>query len=103
MEKILKNNLDRRRRWRYSALCLWSGIWLCRCRVFFVEVVFMVCLGSVGKFWMDDCPEVKVSGSWLKEFGFEYGHKVVVEVTKGQIVIKAVDVEDMDAVEGEEV
>ncbi|HHV29924.1 hypothetical protein [Acetivibrio mesophilus] len=39
---------------------------------FFVEVVFMVCLGSVGKFWMDECLEVKVSGSWLKEFGFEY-------------------------------
>jgi len=63
----------------------------------------MVCLGSVGKFWMDECLEVRVSGSWLKEFGFEYGHKVVVEITKGQIVIKAVDVEDMDAVEGEEV
>ena len=52
---------------------------------------------------MDDCLEVKVSGSWLKEFGFEYGHKVVVEIIKGQIVIKAVDVEDMDVVDGEEV
>jgi len=70
---------------------------------FLWRLFFMVCLGSVGKFWMDECLEVKVSGSWLKEFGFEYGHKVVVEVTKGQIVIKAVDVEDMDAVEGEEV
>jgi len=70
---------------------------------FLWRLFFMVCLGSVGKFWMDECLEAKVSGSWLKEFGFEYGHKVVVEITKGQIVIKAVDVEDMDAVEGEEV
>jgi len=82
---------------------LWSGIWLCRSRVFLWRLFFMVCLGSVGKFWMDECLEVKVSGSWLKDFGFEYGHKVVVEVTKGQIVIKAVHIEDMDAVEGEEV
>ena len=81
---------------------LWSGIRLCRCGVFFLEVVFMVCLGSVGKFWIDECLEVRVSGTWLKDFGFEYGHKVVVEVTAGQIVIKAVQIEDMDAVEGEE-
>ena len=62
----------------------------------------MVCLGSVGKFWMDECLEVRISGTWRKDFGFEYGHKVVVEVTTGQIVIKAVQIEDMDAVEGEE-
>lgn len=59
----------------------------------------MVCLGSVGKFWLDESLEVKVSGSWLKEFGFEYGRKVVVEVTQGQIVIKAVHIEDMAVIE----
>ena len=54
----------------------------------------MVCLGSVGKFWMDECLEIRVCGTWLKDFGFEYGHKVVVEVTAGQIVIKAVHIEE---------
>jgi formylmethanofuran dehydrogenase subunit D len=58
----------------------------------------MVCLGSVGKFWLDESLEVKVNGSWLKEFGFEYGRKVVVEVTEGQIVIKAVDIDDMSVI-----
>jgi cytochrome b subunit of formate dehydrogenase len=38
---------------------------------------------------MDECLEVRFSGTWLKDFGFEFGHKVVVEVTAGQIVIKA--------------
>ncbi|MCX7746214.1 MAG: type I toxin-antitoxin system SymE family toxin [Clostridia bacterium] len=47
---------------------------------------------------MDDSLEIRVSGAWLKDFGFELGRKVVVEVTKEQIVIKAVHVEDMDVI-----
>jgi hypothetical protein len=59
----------------------------------------MVCIGSVDKFWLDDALEVKVCGSWLKEFGFDFGRKVVVEVTEGRIVIRAVDIDDMYAIE----
>jgi hypothetical protein len=73
-------------------------------KYFFGGWLFMVYLGSVGKFWLDECLEVKVSGAWLKDFGFELGRKVVVEVTEGQIVIKAVHIEDMDVIaEAEEV
>jgi hypothetical protein len=64
-----------------------------------MEAFFMVCLGSVGRFWLDDALEIRVSGSWLSNFGFEHGRKVVAEVTQGQIIIKAVQIEDMDAVE----
>lgn len=56
----------------------------------------MVRISEVGTWWMEDgCPILSVSGSWLKDFGFDIGRKVVVEVTDGQIVVKAVDaVED---------
>ena len=55
----------------------------------------MVCLSKVSTFWLEDkAPLVSVSGEWLKEFGFEVGTKVVIDVTQGQIVIKPVDVED---------
>ncbi len=64
----------------------WSLCWRC---------VFMVRVGEVGRWWMEDgAATVSVSGSWLKDFGFEMGRKVVVEVTQGIIVIKLVDAED---------
>lgn len=55
----------------------------------------MVRVSEVSTYWMeDDSPLVPVYGSWLKDFGFSSGTKVVIDVTKGQIVIKAVDHED---------
>lgn len=54
----------------------------------------MVALSSIRPHWMDDAPAVTVSASWLKEYGFEIGAKVVIEVTQGVITIKPVDCED---------
>jgi hypothetical protein len=55
----------------------------------------MVRLSSVSSYWMEDgAPSVSVSGSWLRDFGFESGKKVVVEVSQGEISIKLVDCED---------
>ena len=54
----------------------------------------MVCLSEVTTFWMEEgSPQVAVSGAWLKDFGFEVGKKVVIDICQGQIVIKAVDCE----------
>ena len=56
----------------------------------------MVRISEVSSYWMeDDCPMVSVSGTWLKDFGFAQGRKIVVEVTDGQMIIKAVDGEEM--------
>ncbi len=55
----------------------------------------MVRISEVSTYWMEEgAPQVAVSGAWLRDFGFEVGGKVVVEVIKGQIIIKAVDSED---------
>ena len=55
----------------------------------------MLRLSEVSTYWMeDDCPSVLVTGTWLKQFGFEIGKKIVVEVTEGQMVVKVVDCED---------
>ncbi len=54
----------------------------------------MVALASVRAHWLDDAPSVVVSAAWLKEFGFEIGSKVVIEVTQGVITIKPVDCEE---------
>ncbi len=54
----------------------------------------MVALSSVKEYWLDDAPSVVVSASWLTEFGFEIGKKVVIEVTQGIITIKPVDCEE---------
>ena len=55
----------------------------------------MVCLSKVSTFWLEDnAPLVTVTGEWLKDFGFEVDTKVVIEVSQGQIVVKAVDYED---------
>jgi antitoxin component of MazEF toxin-antitoxin module len=54
----------------------------------------MVALASVREHWLDDAPSVVVSASWLTEFGFEIGKKVVIEVTQGVITIKPVDCEE---------
>ena len=54
----------------------------------------MVCLSKVSTFWLEDkAPLVAVTGEWLKDFGFEVGTKLVVEVSQGQIVVKTVDME----------
>ncbi len=57
-------------------------------------VFFMVALASVRAHWLDDAPSIVVSASWLKEFGFEIGAKVVIEVTQGVVTIKPVDCEE---------
>ena len=55
----------------------------------------MVRICEVSRYWLEDgAPLVAVSGAWLKDFGFDIGVKVVVEVRSGEIVIKAVDAED---------
>jgi hypothetical protein len=54
----------------------------------------MVALSSIRPHWMDDAPSVVVSAAWLKDFGFDIGAKVVIEVTQGVITIKLVDCEE---------
>lgn len=55
----------------------------------------MVRLSEVSHSWLEEgSPLVAVSGTWLKDFGFEEGKKVVIDICQGQIVIKAVDCED---------
>ena len=54
----------------------------------------MVALSSIRSHWLDDAPAVTVSAEWLKDFGFEVGCRVVIEVSLGVITIKKVDSED---------
>jgi hypothetical protein len=55
----------------------------------------MVRIGEVGRWWMEDgATTISVNGAWLKDFGFEKGRKIVIDVTQGQIVIKLIDDED---------
>ncbi len=54
----------------------------------------MLRLSSVAPYWMDESPSVTVSASWLKDYGFEIGKKVVVEVSQGVITIKPLDSEE---------
>lgn len=55
----------------------------------------MVRLAKASSYWMeDDSVEVAVRGSYLKQFGFDVGTRVVIEVTDGLITIKPVDGED---------
>ena len=55
----------------------------------------MVMIGSVGGYWLeDDALELAIRGAYLREFGFEAGSRVVIEVTQGQIVVKLIDAED---------
>ena len=51
----------------------------------------MVRLSAVASHWMDDSPSVLVSAPFLRDFGFEIGGKVVIEITQGVITIKALD------------
>ena len=51
----------------------------------------MVRISEVSTFWMDGEAQVSVSGDWLRQFGFDIGRKVVVDVTQGVITIKVVD------------
>jgi hypothetical protein len=55
---------------------------------------FMVGLSTVISHWLDDSPAVTVSAPWLRDFGFEVGSKVVIEVSKGVISIKMLDSEE---------
>jgi hypothetical protein len=61
----------------------------------FLEVFCMVALSSVRSHWLDDAPVITVSAEWMKEFGFEVGCRVVIEVSHGIITIKPVDCEDI--------
>jgi hypothetical protein len=54
----------------------------------------MVRISSISKFWLDDCPEIRVSGGYLVDFGFAIGSRVVVDITHGQIVIRLVDIDE---------
>jgi len=55
----------------------------------------MVRVSEISTYWLEeDSPIIPIHGAWLKDFGFEPGQKVVIYVTKGQIVIKAVDHEE---------
>lgn len=55
----------------------------------------MVRISEVTTDWMaEGSPLVAVSGAWLKDFGFDEGKKVVIDICQGQIVIKTVDFED---------
>ena len=70
--------------------------------VYVKEVFFMIRLSEVSAFWMEeDSSSVVVSGAWLRSFGFEPGRKIVVDITKGQIVIKLVEAVDCEGVEVE--
>jgi hypothetical protein len=62
--------------------------------IFIGEVCFMVALSSIRSHWLDDAPAVTVSAEWLRDFGFEVGCRVVIEVSQGVITIKKVDCED---------
>ena len=67
------------------------------------EVFCMVRLSEVSAFWMEDrSSSVVVSGSWLRNFGFEPGRKIMVDVSQGQIVIKLVEAVDCGGVEVED-
>jgi hypothetical protein len=55
----------------------------------------MVRISEVSTYWMEEgAPLIAVSGSWLTDFGFEIGRKIVIDVSMGQIIIKAVDMEE---------
>ena len=55
----------------------------------------MLRLSQVSTYWLEDaCPQVSISGAWLRDFGFDVGGRVVVEVSQGQIIIRPVDAED---------
>jgi hypothetical protein len=62
--------------------------------IFIGRCIFMVTLSSVRSHWLDDAPSVTVSAEWLRDFGFEVGCRVVIEVSQGVITIKKVDSED---------
>lgn len=62
--------------------------------------ICMVRLSEVSAFWMEDSSSsVVISGAWLRNFGFEPGRKIVVDITKGQIVIKLVEAIGCEGVE----
>jgi hypothetical protein len=54
----------------------------------------MLRLSSVSSHWLDDSPSVLISAPFLKDFGFDIGTKVVVEVVQGVITIKPLDSEE---------
>ena len=54
----------------------------------------MVILSYVDDYWLDDGSEIKISGKYLRNFGFEPNSRVVIDITDGEIVIKPVDMED---------
>ena len=54
----------------------------------------MLRLSSVTSYWLDEAPAVTVSAAWLRDFGFDIGCKVVVEVSQGVITIKPLDSEE---------
>ena len=60
----------------------------------FGGVCIMVRLSVVASHWMDDSPSVLVAAPFLRDFGFEIGAKVVIEITQGVITIKALDTQD---------
>jgi len=92
--KKIQKNLDMGRKGRYCLPRLMGRLSDSVGSTVFLEVYFMVALASVRAHWLDDAPSVVVSASWLAEFGFQIGSKVVIEVTQGVITIKPVDCEE---------
>jgi len=92
--KKIQKNLDMGRKGRYCLPRLMGRLSDSMGSTVFLEVYFMVALASVRAHWLDDAPSVVVSASWLAEFGFQIGSKVVIEVTQGVITIKPVDCEE---------
>jgi len=51
-------------------------------------------ISTVSSHWLDESPSVTVSAPCLKDFGFEQGTKVVIEIVQGVITIKLLDSEE---------
>jgi len=56
--------------------------------------IFMVALSTIKHHWLDEVPSITISASYLEQFGFVTGQKVVIEISHGIITIRPVDCED---------
>ena len=54
----------------------------------------MVALSTIKHHWLDEVPSITISASYLEQFGFVTGQKVVIEISHGIITIRPVDCED---------
>jgi len=55
----------------------------------------MVSISSVYSDWREDgSSHISISGIALKDFGFETGEKIVIDVSHKKIVVKPIDMEE---------